>query len=810
MLMEFSEPVRKKGGIVNDRVAAKLIATCAIVVVATFLLSSGASMVDSRVGNSSLSPAPLLPIGSLPPLQALSSSAPSAEKFAGSHPSSYPTFNNYAGYLGNSTIYPTVFPNVTYLPAESSSNVSRWTSPALYNQYGYNSTWPENLATIGTSNPTGTSFYQTVGGTSYDFEVVFSAGATGASQVYTTGCDTQYFSCSANSEEEVSTWTPYQELWTSTTSVPTGFWTDIQSSAVGLNMTAGNTANLNPGGSNSAETDALDIGLQLLGLAIPEIGDVLTAVAITGDLEGIYGGAGAYSDSGLSDNLASFDGTGSSNEWAVTQNGNTLNSSYSCPPASGPTLTWNYPKPNPCAPVHSQSILQEGQNTFGQGFQVETTSGIASSLSSALSVLGSITSGASISLGVQNNIEVYNPGSGQTFYGSTSVPGASTSITYNFAPAIALEGTVINSASGNRQDVSGATVTIEQSCTSGGTTTIDDFTETTGLQGQWNFFGNPSCTFYVSAADSQAFGTVGSPTFTLRAGTATAGSVYTFPRVLALNNYPLTVQMNGLVYQQTWSLSLQGATNYETSASTGTNQITFIVPNGTYTATPNPPTGYVSVPGSSSVTVAGTPPTTAVSLVEVFDVTFTETGLTPGATWTVAYSTYVSSSSGTTVEFYVQPNGTYSYSVGAVSGYTLSPSSGTITISGSSVNQKITYTPTSTYTVTFTETGLGSGYSWEAYIGSTGKTVTAGSTITFSSIAGTNNYEVESVVVSVGCDSAVEYVPSPTSGSVSAATHISVTYTKKTVTLGPLCITNPSGMDPLSFSEIPAMAKTPT
>ena len=40
-----------------------------------------------------------------------------------------------------------------------------------------------------------------------------------------------------------------------------------------------------------------------------------------------------------------------------------------------------------------------------------------------------------------------------------------------------------------------------------------------------------------------------------------------------------------------------------------------------------------------------------------------------------------------------EPNGTYSYTIGSVSGYTVSPSSGTITVNGANVNQAITFTP---------------------------------------------------------------------------------------------------------------------
>ena len=65
-----------------------------------------------------------------------------------------------------------------------------------------------------------------------------------------------------------------------------------------------------------------------------------------------------------------------------------------------------------------------------------------------------------------------------------------------------------------------------------------------------------------------------------------------------------------------------------------------------------------------------------------YSVAFTESGLPPGTSWSVTLggSTVPSTSSAIT---FVEPNGTYAYTVGAVSGYSASPSSGSIMVSGS-------------------------------------------------------------------------------------------------------------------------------
>ena len=106
-------------------------------------------------------------------------------------------------------------------------------------------------------------------------------------------------------------------------------------------------------------------------------------------------------------------------------------------------------------------------------------------------------------------------------------------------------------------------------------------------------------------------------------------------------------------------------------------------------------------------------------------------------------------------------NGGYGFTVGSVSGYTSSPSSGTVTVSGSNVNQGITFTVVGVtmYTVTFTETNLPTGTSWTVTLNGNPESST-GSSIAFSGIAnGTYPFSVH----------ATGYVATPASGSVSVS-----------------------------------------
>jgi len=78
-----------------------------------------------------------------------------------------------------------------------------------------------------------------------------------------------------------------------------------------------------------------------------------------------------------------------------------------------------------------------------------------------------------------------------------------------------------------------------------------------------------------------------------------------------------------------------------------------------------------------------------------YPVTFTESGLPSGTSWSVTFNGQTSSSTSTTVSFSAV-DGTYSYTIGAVSGYTSSPSSGSVTVNGASAGVSVTFTASST------------------------------------------------------------------------------------------------------------------
>jgi photosystem II stability/assembly factor-like uncharacterized protein len=125
-----------------------------------------------------------------------------------------------------------------------------------------------------------------------------------------------------------------------------------------------------------------------------------------------------------------------------------------------------------------------------------------------------------------------------------------------------------------------------------------------------------------------------------------------------------------------------------------------------------------------------------------YSVTFEESGLPSGTSWSVTFNGTTESSITNSITFSV-PNGTYPYSISTPQGYTVSNSSGTITLNGKNITQAVIFTPITTteYTVTFTESGLPSGTSWSVTLNGTMESSTT-NTITFTEPYGTYSFSV--------------------------------------------------------------------
>ena len=181
--------------------------------------------------------------------------------------------------------------------------------------------------------------------------------------------------------------------------------------------------------------------------------------------------------------------------------------------------------------------------------------------------------------------------------------------------------------------------------------------------------------------------------------------------------YTVTFSETGLTAPTSWSVTLAGTLQSSTTAT-----ILFSEKNGTYAFTVGSISGFAATPASGNVTVSGAATSQTIAFTTVsttkYSVTFTESGLPSSTSWTVTLAGTPSSSTSTTITF-SELNGSYGYSVGAVTGYTANPSSGTVTVTGAAASVTIVFTKSTSlggpaYAVTFAQTGLPATDLWDA------------------------------------------------------------------------------------------------
>ncbi len=155
--------------------------------------------------------------------------------------------------------------------------------------------------------------------------------------------------------------------------------------------------------------------------------------------------------------------------------------------------------------------------------------------------------------------------------------------------------------------------------------------------------------------------------------------------------YAVTFVESGLASGANWSVTLREATNSST-----TDRVSFQFPNGSVTYTVHPVRGYAVNQSTGSVDVHGAPRNVIVGFAVVpalYPLTFSESGLPGGTNWsvTVGGATHTSANSSITFQ---ESNGSYSYQVGAITGYTVSPSGGPLTVAGAPVQVYLEFNTT--------------------------------------------------------------------------------------------------------------------
>ena len=176
-----------------------------------------------------------------------------------------------------------------------------------------------------------------------------------------------------------------------------------------------------------------------------------------------------------------------------------------------------------------------------------------------------------------------------------------------------------------------------------------------------------------------------------------------------LLTYTLTFTESGLPSDTSWSTTLNNITESST-----TNTITFQETNGTYSyAIETSIPGYKVSPSSGSIRIKGAPVSIAITFTQVkYSITFMETGLPSGTSWSVTLNGITESSTNNSIIFN-EPNGSYSFAVGTISGYRANTYSGTLTVNSNSISELINWSII-TYPMTITVNGITNGTEWSA------------------------------------------------------------------------------------------------
>lgn len=175
----------------------------------------------------------------------------------------------------------------------------------------------------------------------------------------------------------------------------------------------------------------------------------------------------------------------------------------------------------------------------------------------------------------------------------------------------------------------------------------------------------------------------------------------------------ITFVESGLPSGSSWTVTFDGVV--ETAAAG--DPVAFAQVNGAYTPysysvtdslknyTTSAPTGSGTEAGANQVI---TVPFTALASTVLYALTFNETGLPAGLSWSVTLNGTKLTTTGTSITFH-EPNGAYAYTIGLPTGYSANPASGTATVAGKPLT--VTIAVTSTAPTSGTTPGTSSGSS---------------------------------------------------------------------------------------------------
>jgi YVTN family beta-propeller protein len=154
--------------------------------------------------------------------------------------------------------------------------------------------------------------------------------------------------------------------------------------------------------------------------------------------------------------------------------------------------------------------------------------------------------------------------------------------------------------------------------------------------------------------------------------------------------YPVTFAETGLPSGASWSVTLAGGLLTSTNGSLSTSE-----PNGSYAYSVAPVLGFDTTPASGSIPVQGQPVTLNITFAArlgpgQYSVTFEESGLPTSTSWGVTLNGVLRQSSSDAINF-TEENGSLSFEVESVDGYTASPSMGSVDVNGTALSLSISF-----------------------------------------------------------------------------------------------------------------------
>lgn len=131
-------------------------------------------------------------------------------------------------------------------------------------------------------------------------------------------------------------------------------------------------------------------------------------------------------------------------------------------------------------------------------------------------------------------------------------------------------------------------------------------------------------------------------------------------------------------------------------------------------------------------------------LVTAFGVAFTESGLAAGTVWSAMLGGSINSSSSNQIGFSA-PNGSFSFILSKIYGYSVLPSNGTLVVNGTNESLAVTFTPISpppTFSITFNEAGLPPNSLWWVQGAGSARNSSTAATIVVEELNGTYQFSI--------------------------------------------------------------------